>query len=951
MRNFHICALAGVATAIAAFPGRVSAAPGDISLISVRLPGQTTSMYGSYGARISADGRIVGFFSTSPDLVPSLTNGYINLFARNLQTGTIAVVRINSSVSPFSTSDSFSISADGRYLAFTSAASSVVPGDSNGVGDVFVRDMQTGTTDIVSVSSTGAQARKQSTAPSISADGRYVAFSSLSANLAPGDSNNVNDVFVHDRQTGKTERVSVSTAGVQGNGASFAPATSADGRYVAFTSYATNLVAGDSNGAGDVFVHDRQTGQTERVSVSTAGVQGNGANFAPAISADGRYVAFSSDASNLVPGDTNGATDTFVRDLQAGTTERANVASGGGQTTGGVGSPTISANGRFVAFTSIATNLVPGDTNDAQDVFVHDRLIGQTMLASLSSAGVRANGASGGNSLSADGRYVAFDGYASNLVSGDRNSASDVFVRDRQASTLILASSNEVKSTAAGSLVSLDESGCFEDVGGPSISADGRYVAFPSTAPNLVAGQEPLPARNSLGPLPFVRDRQTGKTAQVAPSVDYQVSASHIAISADASTIAIWGGDCSDDAIIDRVTGVIDYDVAIYSAAAWSANGQLAAYTFGPPVLVMDRRTRQIETVSVNSSGVQGNGDSDDPAVSADGRYVAFLSNSTDLVAGDTNGAWDVFVRDRQARTTERVSVDSSGQQANHGALYHGALYQTFWQSVSISADGRYVAFESDSTNLVPGDFNGFADVFVRDRQTRQTERVSIDSNGVGANADSSRPMLSPDGRYVVFHSTATNLVPNYEGKYFIRDRLTGVTAGLLTDPKTQNAIAPNTDPSMSADQRLVAFASNDSLVSTDLNQSAMAPGIGVHADISLAQDVYLQERGVSTSALTVSPKTLVFGNHAIGTVSAAQPVTVTNTTATSVPITGIALAGANPGQFGFTHTCGSALAGNAKCTVKVTFKPTSKGAKSAVLNVNGGGGGLRSVALTGTGN
>jgi Tol biopolymer transport system component len=958
MRRLLSSVLASLVTALSTLPGAASAAPGDISLVSVRLPGQTTSMYGSYGARISANGQFLAFFSSSPDLVAQFTNANTNLFVHNLQTGTIDAVRVTASGSPFSASDTVSISADGRYLAFTTSVSSVVAGDTNGVGDVFVRDRQSGATAMVSLSSSGAQGAQVSYAPDISADGRYVAFASRAANLVPGDTNKADDVFVRDRQTGRTERMSISTAGVQGNGPSFAPAISPDGRYVAFASNATNLATGDTNAVADIFVHDRQTGATARVSLAAGGAQANGGSARPAISSDGRFVAFSSDGSNLVPGDTNGATDIFVRDRQAGATERASVNSLGQQANGpSVPSyatywASISADGRYVAFSSSATNLVPNDTNGAGDVFVHDRLSGQTLLASLSTAGVQASAASTGGSLSADGRYVAFDSYAANLVAGDRNGTVDVFVRDRQASTLIVASANKVKSTAAGNMDSIYSSGCYENAGGPSISADGRYVAFMSTAPDLVAGQPLLPTRKEdTFPHAFVRDRQTGKTASVGSvlTFDARLTATHVAISADASTLAIWGGDCSNSAIVDRVTGVVDPDASIGSGAAWSSDGRFVAMGFvaggGVFLGVLDRRTRQTDNVCVSSAGLQANSDCESPAMSADGRYVAFLSAATNLVAGDRNGTWDVFVRDRLARTTERVSTDSGGREANHGSAVQYA-----WQAVSISADGRYVAFESDSTNLVPDDLNGFSDVFVKDRQTGQIMRVSENSNGVGTNANSSQPMLSPDGHFVVFYSTATNLVPNYQGKFFIHDRLTGLTEGLLTDPKTQNAISPYTYPSLSADQRLVAFATNDSLVKTDLNQSAIAEGFGVQPDASLAQDIYIQERAVSTSVLAVSPKALAFGNQAIKTSSAARPVTVTNTGATAVPITSIALKGANPGQFSFTHNCGVSLAANASCTVRVVFKPTTRGAKSATLNVNGGGGGLRTVKLTGTG-
>jgi Tol biopolymer transport system component len=190
-----------------------------------------------------------------------------------------------------------------------------VPGDTNGANrDIFVRDRQSGQTELVSVSSAGVQGNYGSSNPTISADGRFVAFESSASNLVPGDTNGANgDIFVHDRETGQTERVSVSSAGAQGNYGSVDPTISADGRFVAFRSEANNLVPGDTNDRPDVFVRDRQTGETERVSVSSAGTQGNGHSVHPTISADGRFVAFESSASNLVPGDTNGANgDIFV---------------------------------------------------------------------------------------------------------------------------------------------------------------------------------------------------------------------------------------------------------------------------------------------------------------------------------------------------------------------------------------------------------------------------------------------------------------------------------------------------------------------------------------------------------------------------------------------------------------------------------------------------------------
>jgi Tol biopolymer transport system component len=403
-----------------------------------------------------------------------------------------------------------------------------------------------------------------------------------------------------------TERVSVATGGTQGNNTSEYPSISADGRFVAFHSPASNLVVGDTNGAADVFVRDRQSGTTERVSVATGGTEGNFDSYYPSISADGRFVAFHSFASNLVLGDTNGAADIFVRDRQSGTTERVSVATGGTQGNGHSYIPSISRDGRFVAFFSLASNLVAGDTNGFFDVFVRDRQSGTTERVSLATGGAEGNFDSYWPSISADGRFVAFQSAASNLVPGDTNSYIDIFVRDRQSGT------TERVSLATGGAEGNSNSG------NPSISADGRFVALGSTASNLVVGDT-----NGFDDI-FVRDRQSGTTGRV----------------------------------------------------------------------------------SVATGGEQGNGYSYNPSISADGRFVAFLSAATNLVAGDTNGAWDYFVRDRQSRTTERVSMDSGGAQGNLDS-YTG----------SISTDGGFVAFWSDATNLVAGDTNGAADIFVRDRR------------------------------------------------------------------------------------------------------------------------------------------------------------------------------------------------------------------------------------------
>lgn len=368
-----------------------------------------------------------------------------------------------------------SISADGRYVAFDSAASNLTAADTNGVRDVFVHDRATGDTTRVSVNGAGAEANGRSDNPSISANGRVVAFVSLAGNLVPGDTNGTSDVFVHDRVTRSTERASVDSDGGQADDGSFYPSVSADGRYVAFFSGATNLVPADTNGAWDVFVHDRVTGITERASVDGAGAQAAAGGSYPSISADGRYVAFESASADLVGGDTNDSADIFVHDRTTGTTERVSVGSAGAQADAGSFSAAVSGDGRHVAFGSAAANLVDGDTNGSTDIFVHDRTAGTTERVSVAGGGAEAHGSSFSPSTSATGRYVAFESQAADLVAGDANGATDVFVHDR-----VTGSTERVSAAGAG----LQESGG----GDPSLSAGGRYSAFASTATTLVAG-------------------------------------------------------------------------------------------------------------------------------------------------------------------------------------------------------------------------------------------------------------------------------------------------------------------------------------------------------------------------------------------------------------------------------------------------------------------------------
>jgi Tol biopolymer transport system component len=411
---------------------------------------------------------------------------------------------------------------------------------------------------------------------------------------------------------GVTERISVGPVGVAGNDASTAAAVSGDGRFVAFWSFASNLVAGDTNSTSDVFVRDRLTQTTERVSVDSRERQSVGGDAGgvldtnlgrPAISGDGRFVAFASTATNLVKGDRNQVADVFVRDRAAGTTERISMAGRKVEANSDSSGPAITSDGRFVAFSSFADNLAAGDANFASDVFVHDRQARTTELVSVNSAEEQANAGSGGAAITPDGRFVAFGSDATNLVPGDVDDfASDVYLRDRATGT------TEGISTIA------PPSGPVRHSGAPAISADGQLVAFNSWDSNLVPGD--------------TNDR---------------------------------------------------YDVFVFN-----------------------RGTGTIERVSVTDAGVEGNDDSLGPALSADGRFVAFSSDADNLVAGDGNFDVDVFLHDRTAHTTVRVSVRTDGTETGFELASFGA---------SISADGRLVAFESEGA-LVPEDSEFPVDIF-----------------------------------------------------------------------------------------------------------------------------------------------------------------------------------------------------------------------------------------------
>jgi Tol biopolymer transport system component len=412
---------------VAAHAGTAGAKAVGTARVSVATDGTQGNEH-SFISRTSADGRYIVYSSAATNLAPDGRQWAYDIISydRVEKTSTRVAISDDGDFNGSGPAD-LSISADGRYVAFDSI-DRLLPDQTKAQSNVYVWDRTTGKFARISNTPEGQLPKRGSAAPEISADGRYIAYSSLSPDLVPGDFNQQQDVFVYDQHTKTTERVSVDPKGKSADGASGGPTLSADGRYVTFQSRATDLVPGDTNGALDVFLYDRTTKRTTLISALADGTQGNGWSYTPRINATGRYIAYRTDATNLVPGDTNGVADVVLYDRKTKQTTRVSVAAGGGQLDKAAYNPVLTANGRLIAYMSEATNVVSGDTNGVTDVFVHDVKTGRTERVSVAADGAQGNGASQLPWISANGKFVSYQSDATNLVPGDTNEKADIFL-------------------------------------------------------------------------------------------------------------------------------------------------------------------------------------------------------------------------------------------------------------------------------------------------------------------------------------------------------------------------------------------------------------------------------------------------------------------------------------------------------------------------------------------
>lgn len=542
-------------------------------------------------------------------------------------------------------------------------------------------------------------------------------------------------------------------------------AISADGRYTAFISNAPNLVSGLELAAGvnQVYRYDRLAGEIVLVSVNAAGTGGgSGLSSTPVISADGSVVAFLSNATNLHPLDTNTVTDVYARSLTTGTTHLVTMnAAGTGSANGDAAGAMISADGVVVAFQSSANNLHPADTNTRNDVFARNLATGALQLVSMNAAGTNSgNGISTIGAISADGAVVAFQSSASDLHPLDTNTTQDVLARNLTTGITSLVSVNTA-GTGSGNGVSI--------VG--SMSADGSVVAFQSNASNL----HPLDTNTTRDVL--TRNLTTGATLLVSVNTAGSGSGNGISsnprISADGSTVA-FESDATNLHPLDTNT-LTD-------------------------VYARNLATNATHLVSVNADGTgSGNGRSNVGAISVDGSIVAFRSGAINLHPLDTNLSADVYARNLATGATQLVSMNAAGTGSGNGSSSVGA----------ISADGSVVAFESNANDLVANDYNTFRDVFLGELGSSPATLVTRVAAGMFSETAGATgtPVTSADGRFVAFASGARNLVSgaNVAPGIYRYDRLTGEMAQASADVTTGSSH----NPSISADGAVVAFMNN----------------------------------------------------------------------------------------------------------------------------------------------
>jgi len=896
---------------------------------------------------LSDDGRYAVFVSTAANLVPGQRDTGLgelgrDVFLQDFATGTVTLVSRTAS-SPVTTGNQASgeavISGDGRFVAFISDATDLVPEPS---GKLFLYDRATGT-----VSSASPPGSGFILSPAISADGRYVVFVANGV-VVPGQQLGFFNVFLHDRLAKTFRLVSHTTSATTvGTGFSSKPSISADGRFVAFVSSSLDLVPG-LPGGDHAFLYGRDSGAITLIGPATYAVVSADGGFVAVrsrtgvylysrtagtavqlavfpfdlsprfrtldISFDGRFVALVADPGQLIPPQAGAGTEgLYLYDRRIPGFTLASRRHGSPTDSGSfTATPALSADGRFVTFMSRDPDLVDGqsDTSSSWDVFLFDHLSGQTTLVSHThSSPVKTGDAlSVIPAISADGSRIVFTSSATDLVAGvaDFNQGQDLFTFETAAASTALVTRR------APEMPSLTSHPYTEAA---AVSADGRWVVFVSTSPRILEGQADANRASDL----FLYDRATRTTTLVshaAGSATRTANGSSIspAISADGRWIAfrstatdleagtVQNDESLDVFLFDRLSG----DTVLVARTSGrllsfpppvriSPDGRWIVFSSDAPGLVpgqhdeprplatndvflLDRITGSTTLVSRSAAGplAAGNGDSRGLSLSDDGRFVAFSSQATDLVPGqiDTNGQYDLFLFDRATGQTalvshtladpltagsfdafegERFAIMSSDGRfitlANSlegiepGVPFAAYLYDrtagslerisAFAATPTISGDGRFLAFVSTAELSPQGQPTIISQLYLYDRLSKAATLVTRSILGPhesnedgGANAGTYRPVLNADGRYLAFTSDATDLAPGQSvrstGHVFLFDRISG-TLTWVSRPRTVGDSRSFPQAYLSASGRQVAFSSDEDLQEGDFNNSSDA--------------------------------------------------------------------------------------------------------------------------------
>lgn len=731
------------------------------------------------------------------------------------QTGLAAPLPLNGD-----SSGPIASAADGRYILFRSSASNLVAGDSNNVSDVFLLDTQTQAVERVNLGSNGEQADRYALGGGggVSQDGRYVLFTSAATTFSALDTHEVTQVYRRDRQTGITTLISLDAGGSAGTSASVAYALSADGRYSLFATSAQNIIGSSAwQGVYQLYRHDAQTGTLELVSANTSGQPGGGSSHSAAMTPDGRHVLFYSSAADLIASDANGPNfDVFLRDLDSDSTVIASLAADATPMNiplqdvswppfGSCSPATLSADGRYAVF---AVGSVSGGY--LREIHRYDRNSGTTLHISSTGSGLTPQAYNDCPTVSADGNRVAFGSWSSqptaeiflrDIAAGSLSRLISIpmppplpmqqfhsLALDDDGSSLLFGSSSLPQAQGRSHIFRLSGGGVPEQLTRPltmlapyandhsgdgmnmseraaGVSADGRYVVFASQASNLVTGDN-----NGVADV-FLRDRINGSTERISRRSDNSESncaSRHASLSADARFVVF--SSCGD-------------------LIAPASGGRQEVYRY-------DRANATLELVSRNHAGLRASAGSSDPHVSADGNIVAFTSGATDLLAGASSGQ-QIYVRDMTAAITALVSTTAAGQPGND---YSVRPY--------VSADGSTIAFTSRASNLSSGDANNRLDAFVFQRANAQVERMSLAADGNPAGGGGDAYGLSADGRLALFSSSDAGILPEASTLYrhvFLRDRNRSLTQ-LIAVPGDSNR--QGSSPTISADGTRIAFIS-----------------------------------------------------------------------------------------------------------------------------------------------